>query len=207
MHFLVAIAPKIHVQLEFLLVSKIDLASASRAVWVVGLIVPSPYADITILAMLEMLLQWAKKRRLIKLNKSKVKIWEIVSHVRFWGNPAQPICRRRIWIVPRSKNYPSSRIRTSDLWMSDVYRPTTVHRSTNWAIEGSVLREAWELDLYWLWQRLRHASRVTPSPSPFDIYLRVRGTQRRSVRNNTRHRARTWLRDCKLWWKEEKLII
>ena len=57
MHFLVAFAPKIHVQLEFLLVSKIDLASASRAVWVVGLIVPSPYADITILAMLEMLLQ------------------------------------------------------------------------------------------------------------------------------------------------------
>ena len=31
MHFLVAFAPKIHVQLEFLLVSKIDLASASRA--------------------------------------------------------------------------------------------------------------------------------------------------------------------------------
>ena len=33
MHFLVAFAPKIHVQLEFFLVSKIDLASASRAVW------------------------------------------------------------------------------------------------------------------------------------------------------------------------------
>ena len=33
MHFLVAFAPKIHVQLEFLLVSKTDLASASRAVW------------------------------------------------------------------------------------------------------------------------------------------------------------------------------
>ena len=32
MHFLVAFAPKIHVQLEFSLVSKIDLASASRAV-------------------------------------------------------------------------------------------------------------------------------------------------------------------------------
>ena len=32
MHFLVAFAPKINVQLEFLLVSKIDLASASRAV-------------------------------------------------------------------------------------------------------------------------------------------------------------------------------
>ena len=34
MHFLVAFAPKIHVQLEFSLVSKIDLASASRAVCV-----------------------------------------------------------------------------------------------------------------------------------------------------------------------------
>ena len=29
---------------------------------------------------------------------------------------------------------PSSRIWTSDLWISDIY--TTVHRSTNWAIEG-----------------------------------------------------------------------
>ena len=36
MHFLVAFAPKIHVQLEFSLVSKIDLASASRAVCAVG---------------------------------------------------------------------------------------------------------------------------------------------------------------------------
>ena len=38
MHFLVAFAPKIHVQLEFLLVSKIDLASASRAVCAVDLV-------------------------------------------------------------------------------------------------------------------------------------------------------------------------
>ena len=33
--------------------------------------------------------------------------------------------------------FPSSRIWTSDLWMSDT-ATTTVHRSTNWAIEGSV---------------------------------------------------------------------
>ena len=35
------------------------------------------------------------------------------------------------------KESPSSRIRTSDLWMP-VNWPTTVHRSTNWAIEGDL---------------------------------------------------------------------
>ena len=33
---------------------------------------------------------------------------------------------------------PSSRIWTSDLWISALF-PTTVHRSTNWAIEGTCL--------------------------------------------------------------------
>ncbi len=33
------------------------------------------------------------------------------------------------------KKNPSSRIWTSDLWIS-AWRSTTVHRSTNWAIEG-----------------------------------------------------------------------
>ena len=35
----------------------------------------------------------------------------------------------------KQKRTPSSRIWTSDLWISALF-PTTVHRSTNWAIEG-----------------------------------------------------------------------
>ena len=38
----------------------------------------------------------------------------------------------------KQKWTPSSRIWTSDLWISALF-PTTVHRSTNWAIEGTCL--------------------------------------------------------------------
>ena len=48
---------------------------------------------------------------------------------------------RIIWTkkLRSTKNIPSSRIRTSDLWISLLFwnaSTTTVHRSTNWAIEG-----------------------------------------------------------------------
>ena len=41
----------------------------------------------------------------------------------------------------KQKWTPSSRIWTSDLWISALF-PTTVHRSTNWAIEGGMANVA-----------------------------------------------------------------
>jgi hypothetical protein len=41
----------------------------------------------------------------------------------------------RVWRAYRKK-IPSSRIWTSDLWITAFNAATTVHRSTNWAIEG-----------------------------------------------------------------------
>ena len=67
------------------------------------------------------------------------------------------VFRWKIWKKGRKRLVPSSRIWTSDLWISARRVTTTVHRSTNWAIEGSC------------WVRNRFVNLTTVAVRPFDF--------------------------------------
>ena len=72
---------------------------------------------------------------------------------RFWVNRCPWRANRQQLISTdflnrKDKNYPSSRIWTSDLWIS--INTSTVHRSTNWAIEGCLFIILFII--YWVWR-------------------------------------------------------
>ena len=80
----------------------------------------------------------------------------------WWDHLEQQCCNKN----------PSSRIWTSDLWISDVLVSSTVHRSTNWAIEGVSLTDLLYIQLdpdeiYILCRDLWRYAVPTPSPCSY----------------------------------------